>query len=74
MTTVVEHHANLLPRARPCRRRSVQCGRNGTFDLDAVVDALTARKAAAAGRDRGVQRVGRVPPVDEIIDAAHHAA
>src|SRR5439155_919614 len=40
VTTVVEHHANLLPWARVARRRYVECGPAGTFDvvdLDSVV-------------------------------------
>ena len=72
VTTVVEHHANLLPWARLCRRRFVECGRNGTFDLDAVVDALTARPKPRLLAVTGASNVsGWVPPVDEIIDAAH---
>ena len=39
-TTVVEHHANLLPWARMCRRRFVECDPDGTFALDAISDAL----------------------------------
>ena len=31
VTTVIEHHANLLPWARLCRRRHVECGPDGTF-------------------------------------------
>ena len=40
VTTVVEHHANLLPWARLCRRRFVECGPDGTFDVDDLVAAL----------------------------------
>jgi selenocysteine lyase/cysteine desulfurase len=40
VTTVIEHHANPLPWARLCSRRHVECGPDGTFDLDDVVDAL----------------------------------
>src|SRR6516165_7971866 len=43
VTTVVEHHANLLPWARLCRRRFVECEPDGTFDLRAVSDALRRR-------------------------------
>ena len=42
VTTVVEHHANLLPWARLCQRRFVECGPDGTFDTDAVTAALDA--------------------------------
>ena len=43
VTTVVEHHANLLPWARVAERRWVDCRRDGTFDLDDVVAALDQR-------------------------------
>jgi len=43
VTTVVEHHANLLPWARLCRRRFVECGPDGTFSVDEVAAALDAR-------------------------------
>ena len=36
-TTVVEHHANLLPWARVARRRWVECGTDGTFTTEDVV-------------------------------------
>ncbi len=63
VTTVVEHHANLLPWARVCRRRFVECDRDGTFSADAVVDALAdGPRAASAGADRRVERVGLDAP------------
>ena len=40
-TTVVEHHANLLPWARVASRRWVECAPDGTFevaDVTAVLD------------------------------------
>src|SRR5579862_400470 len=40
VTTVVEHHANLLPWARVANRRWVECGTAGTFGVDDVVRAL----------------------------------
>jgi selenocysteine lyase/cysteine desulfurase len=40
VTTVVEHHANLLPWARLCERRFVECGPDGTFSIDDVTAAL----------------------------------
>ena len=36
VTTVVEHHANLLPWARLAPRRYVECGADGTFGVDDV--------------------------------------
>lgn len=72
VTTVVEHHANLLPWARLCRREYVECDRSGTFDVDSVVDALD-----RAGRPKllaisGMSNVtGWQPPVQEAIEEAH---
>ena len=40
VTTVVEHHANLLPWGRVARRRYVECGTDGTFDVGDVIAAL----------------------------------
>ena len=40
LTTVVEHHANLLPWTRAARTRFVECGRDGTFGVDDVVAGL----------------------------------
>src|SRR5207248_8246103 len=40
VTTVVEHHANLLPWARTATRRYVECGADGTFTADDVIAAL----------------------------------
>ena len=73
VTTVVEHHANLLPWGRVAERRYVECGTDGTFTVQDVADALD------AGRHRpsllavtGASNVsGWLPPIDAIIDAAH---
>ncbi len=40
VNTVVEHHANLLPWSRLCRRRFVECTTDGTFTVDDVIAAL----------------------------------
>jgi selenocysteine lyase/cysteine desulfurase len=72
VTTVVEHHANLLPWERVARRRFVECGADGTFDLEDVVAALDARPAPALLALTGASNVtGWLPPVAEICDAAH---
>lgn len=71
-TTVVEHHANLLPWARLCRRRFVECGPDGVFDLDAVVDALAQEPKPRLLAITGASNVsGWMPPITEIVDAAH---
>lgn len=72
VTTVVEHHANLLPWARVARRRYVECGPDGTFGVDDVVAALDARPRPALLAMTGASNVtGWLPPVAEICEAAH---
>jgi selenocysteine lyase/cysteine desulfurase len=71
-TTVVEHHANLLPWARYARRRYVECGTDGMFDVDDVVAALCAQPVPRLLAITGASNVtGWMPPVDAICDAAH---
>ncbi len=72
VTTVVEHHANLLPWARLCERRFVECGPDGVFELGAVVDALDAGPAPRLLAITGASNVsGWLPPIDQVIAAAH---
>ncbi|MBO0692459.1 MAG: aminotransferase class V-fold PLP-dependent enzyme [Acidimicrobiaceae bacterium] len=72
VTTVVEHHANLLPWARLCRRRFVECGPDGTFDVDALIDALAPDPRPRLLAITAASNVsGWMPPIEEIIDAAH---
>lgn len=72
VTTVVEHHANLLPWARACRRRFVECAVDGTFDVDDVVTALDAGPRPRILAITGASNVtGWMPPIDEIVFAAH---
>ena len=72
VTTVVEHHANLLPWGRLARCRYVECGGDGTFDVDAVTAVLDAQPAPRLLAITGASNVtGWTPPVDDVIDAAH---
>jgi selenocysteine lyase/cysteine desulfurase len=72
VTTVVEHHANLLPWARVAERRWVECGPDGTFGTDDVVAALEASPRPVLLALTGASNVtGWLPPVDEICAAAH---
>ena len=72
VTTVVEHHANLLPWARACRRRYVECGPDGTFEPDAVAAALSASPRPRLLAVTGASNVtGWLPDLDAVITAAH---
>lgn len=73
VTTVTEHHANLLPWSRlGVTMRYVECGRDGRFDVDDVVAALDASPAPALLAITAATNVtGWLPPLDAIIDAAH---
>jgi selenocysteine lyase/cysteine desulfurase len=71
-TTVVEHHANLLPWSRLARMRYVECGPNGIFDVDDVCAVLDAEPRPRLLAVTGASNVtGWLPPIDAIIDAAH---
>ena len=72
VTTVVEHHANLLPWARACRRRFVECSTDGTFDVDDVTSALDTGPRPRLLAITGASNVtGWMPPIDDIVLAAH---
>ncbi|MEZ5179562.1 MAG: aminotransferase class V-fold PLP-dependent enzyme [Acidimicrobiales bacterium] len=72
VTTVVEHHANLLPWGRVASRRYVECTPGGTFTVADVVAALDAEPRPRLLAVTGASNVtGWVPPIDAIIDAAH---
>jgi selenocysteine lyase/cysteine desulfurase len=71
-TTVVEHHANLLPWARVAQRRWVECDTAGTFGVDDVVRVLDDGRPPALLAMTGASNVtGWLPPVGEICDEAH---
>lgn len=72
LTTVVEHHANLLPWGRVARRRYVECDTEGTFGVDDVVAALDVPPRPRLLAVTGASNVtGWMPPLRQIIDAAH---
>jgi len=72
VTTVVEHHANLLPWGRVARRRYVECTPEGTFRLEDVTAALDDGPAPALLAVTGASNVtGWLPPIDAIVEAAH---
>ena len=72
VTTVAEHHANLLPWSAAASCRYVECGKDGTFDTEDVVAALGQRPRPALLAITGASGVtGWIPPLADIIDAAH---
>jgi selenocysteine lyase/cysteine desulfurase len=72
VTTVVEHHANLLPWARLCQRRFVECGPDGTFDVADVTASLDDGPTPSLLAVTGASNVtGWSPPLDAVIAAAH---
>ena len=71
-TTVVEHHANLLPWARVAQRRWVECGPDGTFTTEDVTAVLDAGRRPALLALSGASNVtGWLPPVEQICAEAH---
>jgi selenocysteine lyase/cysteine desulfurase len=72
VTTVAEHHANLLPWSRAAACRYVECERDGTFGVTAVQAALSQRPAPQLLAITGASNItGWMPPLCEIITAAH---
>jgi len=72
VTTVVEHHANLLPWSRAATCRYVECGPDGTFSLGAVEAALDERPAPRLLAVTGASNItGWLPDISQIIAAAH---
>ena len=71
VTTVLEHHANLLPWARVARLRFVECDGDGLFGPDDVAAALDERPAPKLLAITGASNVtGWMPPLDEILPLA----
>jgi selenocysteine lyase/cysteine desulfurase len=72
VTTVVEHHANLLPWARVARMRHVEVDGDGTFRADDVAAAMDAGATPKLLAITGASNVtGWTPPLAGIIDLAH---
>lgn len=72
VTTVVEHHANLLPWRRAASCRYVECDSDGTFAASDVVAALDAHPRPRLLALTGASNItGWMPPLGEITQAAH---
>lgn len=71
LTTVVEHHANLLPWTRAATCRFVECERDGSFGVDAVLAGLDLPPRPRLLAITGASNVtGWMPPLAEIAAAA----
>lgn len=71
-TTVVEHHANLLPWSRLAQCRYVECERDGTFGIDELIAVLDRSPKPRILAVTGASNItGWIPPIEEIIHAAH---
>ena len=74
VTTVVEHHANLLPWRRYATVRYVECSPEGTFEPEAVADALRGNPRPKLLAVTGASNVsGWLPPVDTLVELSHEA-
>jgi selenocysteine lyase/cysteine desulfurase len=72
VTTVVEHHANLLPWARVATRRYIECRPDGTFDVGDVEAALELAPRPRLLAATGASNItGWLPPLGAIIAIAH---
>ncbi|NLA37229.1 MAG: aminotransferase class V-fold PLP-dependent enzyme [Actinobacteria bacterium] len=77
VTTVVEHHANLLPWQRAAERagatiRYVECGIDGTFSPADVAAAIDSAQRPVLLAITGAANVtGWMPDLDPIIEHAH---
>ena len=73
VTTVAEHHANLLPWGRVgAERRFVECGLDGTFSAADVIAQLDDGPVPRLLTLTGATNVtGWLPPLEPIIAAAH---
>lgn len=72
LTTVVEHHANLLPWSRAARCRYIECRRDGTFTTDDVAAELDRSPRPRLLAITAASNItGWVPPIDEIGEIAH---
>jgi len=72
VTTVVEHHANMLPWTRAASCRYVECGPDGTFTAEEVAAALDELPKPRLLAVTGASNItGWQPPIEEIIASAH---
>jgi selenocysteine lyase/cysteine desulfurase len=72
LTTVIEHHANLLPWSRVATCRHIECRPDGTFTAGDVEAALVESPPPRLLTITGASNItGWLPPIDEIVSLAH---
>jgi len=72
VTSVVEHHANLLPWSRAASCRFIECRADGTFTVaDVVAELDRAPKPRLLAITGASNITGWLPPIDEVIEQAH---
>ncbi len=72
VTSVVEHHANLLPWSRVAKCRYVECRNDGTFTADDVAAELDRSPRPRLLAITAASNItGWMPPIEEIIEVAH---
>ncbi|HUY85851.1 MAG TPA: aminotransferase class V-fold PLP-dependent enzyme [Acidimicrobiales bacterium] len=72
VTTVVEHHANLLPWRRYATCRYVECAEDGTFTPDDVVSVLSIQPRPRLLAITAASNItGWMPDLGRIIEEAH---
>jgi selenocysteine lyase/cysteine desulfurase len=72
LTTVIEHHANLLPWSRVATCRHIECRPDGTFTAGDVEAALDESPPPRLLTITGASNItGWLPPIDEIVSLAH---
>ena len=72
VTSVAEHHSNLLPWSRVATRRYVECRPDGTFTAADVIAELDRSPKPRLLTITGASNItGWLPPIDEIVDASH---
>lgn len=71
-TTVIEHHANLLPWSRVATCRYVECdgaGQFGVEDVEAALDTSPRPKVLAVSAASNI--TGWLTPIEQIVETAH---
>ena len=71
LTTLMEHHSNLIPWGRRRNTRLAGLHADGTLDMDSFAEQLRESHTALAAVTHVSNGLGVVNPIDEIISLAH---